>query len=92
MCFSEAIRLDSCNSEFYFGKGLVYDCLNKSLEAIACYDECLKLNRKFVDAYTFKGCGLIKIGRFQEAFHCFEAALDLDPNDSLAIFNKNLFF
>ena len=43
---------------------------SKYEEAISCFDEVLKLNANYEDAWANKGYALQKLGRHQEANEC----------------------
>lgn len=57
-------------------------------EAIEKYDQVIKLNPQFVDAYQNKGLALIELNRAKEAILAFDQALKLKGNDPDIYINK----
>jgi tetratricopeptide (TPR) repeat protein len=61
---------------------------NKVLEAIACYDEILKLDRLHSDAMINKGAALERVNRFEEAIECYDHAIAANQKVTLAYLHK----
>ena len=51
--------------------------LGKYEEAIKCYDEALKLNPKYENAWIHKGNSLNKLGKYEEAIACFDESIQI---------------
>jgi tetratricopeptide (TPR) repeat protein len=61
---------------------------NKVLEAVACYDEILKLDRRHSDAMINKGAALERVNRFEEAIECYDHAIAANQKLTLAYLHK----
>ena len=60
--------------------------------AIAKYQECVRLDPAYFDAWHALGMALMKAGRFPEAIEAGLRAFDLNPNDQLAWSSLSLFY
>lgn len=61
-----------------------WDCLGsigKDKEAIKCFDEALRLNRKNSLTYSSKWYSLMGLKKYKEALKCLNTALELNPNN-----------
>ena len=58
-------------------KGIALDELEKYAEAIACFDEAIKLDPEYLLALYAKGNLLRKLGRDEEAEQCLAKAREL---------------
>ena len=65
-------------STAWYNKGNSLDSLEKYEEAIACYDEAIKLNPEDSDVRYGKGYTLKKLGIDEEAEQCFAKAKELE--------------
>lgn len=68
------------------GKSLL--AANKAREAVACYDEILKLDPAEPEALVRKGTALERMNRFEEALQCYERAIAADSRMALAYVSK----
>src|SRR6266487_390103 len=68
-------------AEMLYGRGF-YE------EALAFYEEALRLDPNDTDSYIGKGDALYKLGRYEEALAFYEEALRLDPNDTDSYIGK----
>jgi tetratricopeptide (TPR) repeat protein len=59
-------------------------------EALAAYEQAIRLDPKLASAYTNKGSALHNLKRYEEALVAFDQALLLDPNDAGAYTNKGV--
>jgi tetratricopeptide (TPR) repeat protein len=50
--------------------------------------EVIDLNPNYSLAYNNKGEALLKLNKIEDAIKCFDKAIELNPNNSNAIFNK----
>ncbi len=48
------------------------------------------MNPNYTDAYYNKGNTLVNLGRFEEAIKCYNKSIELNPNDSDALENRNI--
>jgi Flp pilus assembly protein TadD len=60
--------------------------------AIAKYQECVRLDPAYFDAWHALGMALMKAGRFPEAIEAGLHAVELNPNDQLAWSSLSLFY
>lgn len=61
---------------------------NKPLDAVACYDEILKLNRCEPEALIQRGAALERVNRFEEAIECYDRAIKFTDKVTLAYLHK----
>lgn len=69
-------------------KGSSLSNLGRHAEALACFDEALKLHPSLGEAWANKGRVLVELGRLDGAMDCFEEALRLNPRDGKAVSDK----
>jgi tetratricopeptide (TPR) repeat protein len=60
--------------------------------AVAKYEECVRLDPDYFDAWHALGMALMKSGRYPEAITAGLRAVDLQPNDQLAWSSLSLFY
>lgn len=58
--------------------------LDKLDEAIACYQQALRMNPNLAEAYNYLGHALTKQEKLEEAQACYRTATELDPHLSVA--------
>lgn len=68
------------------GKSLL--TANKAREAVACFDEILKLDPEQPETLVRKGTALERLNRFEEALQCYERAIASDSRMTLAYVSK----
>ena len=59
--------------------GTAYLMHGDSVEAVKCWEACLKLNPKFAPAYDRLGTNAIKKGEYEEAVRLYRKAVEVDP-------------
>lgn len=64
-------------AEAYTLLGNCQDCLGRSAEAVASYNQALALDPCHADAWFNKGMSLKKMGQTREASQCIEKSIDL---------------
>lgn len=64
---------------YYFNLGRIHNILKQYLEAIAAYDEVIKLNPSYAEAHINRSIVLQGIGRHEEALEGFQKALAIAP-------------
>jgi tetratricopeptide (TPR) repeat protein len=72
----------------YNNKGVALDNLKRYEEAIAAYDQAIRLDPNNDVAYNNKGYALNELKRYKEALAAYEEAIRLDPNSAVAYNNK----
>lgn len=91
---AEATRRANSNSDqatwiaVLLSKGKSLLAANKAREAVACYDEILKLDPAEPEALVRKGTALERMNRFEEALQCYERAIAADNRMTLAYVSK----
>jgi tetratricopeptide (TPR) repeat protein len=91
---AEATRRANSNSDqatwiaVLLSKGKSLLAANKAREAVACYDEILKLDPAEPEALVRKGTALERMTRFEEALQCYERAIAADSRMTLAYVSK----
>lgn len=73
--------------KIYFQLGWTYENSNK-YNAILMYDEAIKLNSKYVEAYINRGKAYKHIEKYNEAIKDFDEAIELEPNNEESYYNK----
>jgi tetratricopeptide (TPR) repeat protein len=74
--------------EQWLEEGHTLTGLNRYEEALAAYEQALRLDPNDADAYNNKGNALTGLNRYEEALAAYEQALRLDPNYTYAYNNK----
>jgi tetratricopeptide (TPR) repeat protein len=75
VCFDEALKLDTQNTEALVKKGAALERLRKLDEAVDCYDQAIAADDSMTIAYLYKGGLFNRMERFNEALQCYEQAL-----------------
>ncbi|MEZ2657922.1 tetratricopeptide repeat protein [Aneurinibacillus aneurinilyticus] len=71
----------------YFNLALCATAIRRYDNALEYYDEAIKLNNKFYDAYNNKGLLLKDLWRLNEALQCFEKAIEINPEHTHTLCN-----
>lgn len=76
------IKADSLgiHAEPYYYKGIYYTTRNDKLKAIAHFDQAMRINIHFMEAYTEKGSLLYEMKKYPEALNVFNLALNISPD------------
>ena len=69
-------------------EGNVFHGQQKYKEALQAYEEAIRLNSQYANAYIGKGIALRGLGQIEEALKVYEIAIRLKPNDALVHNNK----
>jgi tetratricopeptide (TPR) repeat protein len=72
------------NSVAHFGFGVVLNQKGRGDEAIAQYQEALRIDPEYVDAHINLGGALLRAGRQDEAISHFQNALQIKPDNAEA--------
>ena len=81
-CYDEAIAVDACYSDgiLWGQKGCALQDLGRLNEAIACFEEVLRISPSDAMACLNIGVARHSQGRLDDAIHWYRAALERDPN------------
>ena len=58
-------------------------------EALGKFDQSIRLNQKFIQAWVYKGICLEKLERYTEAIECYQQALEINPDNADLWYNKS---
>lgn len=83
--YSEAIRRNPEDAKIYSNRAACYQKLAEFKMACDDADECIKRDPKFVKGYIRKGLALLAMKKSTEAAEAFQAALEIDENNTEAI-------
>jgi len=72
----------------FLQKGVAFYDQKNYEEAIAAFDQAIRLDPNDNFAFNIKGLALYELGRNEEAIAAFDQAIRLDPNNSAAYNNK----
>lgn len=83
----DALKLDQ-NASLHSLKGDCLYFLEREPEALAAFDQAIKIDPKLVQAWVGKAEVLESLGRLIDALGAIDYALTLDPTDELILANK----
>jgi len=87
--FDRAVALDPRNAEIFNNRGSLYAAKGDFERAIAEYSASISAEPS-ATAYSNRGLAYLKIGRYELAMHDLDEAVRRDPNDMVAVFNRNV--
>lgn len=75
------IRMDTLatHAEPYYYKGIYYSNINDKARAISFFDEAVRHNYNFLDAYIEKGAIFFDLKKYDEAIKVFNLVLTISP-------------
>jgi tetratricopeptide (TPR) repeat protein len=76
------------SKEQWLKEGSLLLNLKRYAEALAAYEQAIRLDPNHAAAYREKGYALSRLKRYAEALAAYEQAIRLDPNDAVAYANK----
>ena len=76
----EILREEKNNSQVYNLYAFVLYYLEKFEAAIECWNQAIKINPKYIEAYNGRGNAFIKLKEFDEAIINFNQAIKINPN------------
>jgi tetratricopeptide (TPR) repeat protein len=90
---NKAIEINPNSFIAWIYKGCIYKKLKKPDRAIECYDKAIELKNDFIASWYNKGMLLaqVSLDQIEEAIHCFDEALKINPNHPLAVRDKEIF-
>ena len=74
------MRLNANQAEAHNNLGVLCEQLRRTDEAIACYQESLRIKPDYLEAISNKGVALGQLGDADGAIACFEQLAALDPD------------
>lgn len=86
-CYDQALSLKQ-SSDILFHKGNILYELARFDEANDCFDQCLALDNKYMQAYRGKFKVLLALGRKEETIEWCDKAIDVDPSYRFAYNSK----
>lgn len=84
--FTEAIRLNTLNSNFYYYRALSYFVSHQYEQATADLDKVISIRPNYSQAYYQRGTAYLASGKYTLALANFDKALELDPRNISAYF------
>ena len=88
--YTEAIKINSNDSDVYNNRGNAYSGLKDYKEAIKDYDKAIKINPKLIEAYYNRGIAYFKLDEYGKAIKDYDKAIELNPNYSNAYNNRGV--
>jgi tetratricopeptide (TPR) repeat protein len=86
----ETLSVPQKTKEQWLNEGVDLYNLKRYDEALAAYEQAIRLDPNYALAYYNKGNALYDLKRYDEALAAYEQAIRLDPNFALAYYNKGL--
>ena len=78
------------NSTYWFDLGLLNLNSNDFYKALEAFDEAIKLNDSYKNAWLYKGFSLLQLSRYNESLRCYKKVIELDPNCTKAWINMGV--
>ena len=88
-CCDDALDIEPNNAWILLNKGDLFAILKQYEAAIECYDRVLAIRQDPV-AYNNKSHVLCMLGRYNEALECVDNALEMNPNYTQALKNREI--
>jgi tetratricopeptide (TPR) repeat protein len=86
--FTEAILLNTLNSNFYYHRSLSYFFSYQYEQAIADLDKVISIRPNYSQAYYQRGCAYMASGKYTLALADFDKAIEFDPQNISAYFAR----
>ncbi len=74
----------------YFNRGRAWSDKGQFDRAIADFDQAIRLDPEYPDAFNNRGVAYAGKGQFDRAIEDYDRAIALDPNYAIAIYNRGL--
>ncbi len=92
-CFDEAVKSSPLYAKGYYERSRLYiQYLENNEIAITDITKSISLNNRLPGSYSIRGTLRIQAENYLEAITDLGKAIDLDPNDTHALFNRGLAF
>lgn len=88
--YSQAIKIDSTNKDYYYNRGIVKENINDWNGALYDYIKAISLQEDFVKAWVNHGKVLMKLNRADEAIEDYTVAITYHPDYAIAYYNRAL--
>ena len=82
--YQRRLRSIPVNTSKLHRDGIALGKLGKHEQAIACFDEAIRINEMDHAAWHRKGIELNALEKYNEAIECFERAIQINPRDKFA--------
>ena len=76
------IELKGLNASEWNYQGRFLRTMGKYKEAIACYDQAIKIEPKHIAARYNKGNVMLALGKYHEAVNCYDKVIKITPKDA----------
>jgi len=86
------IAFDISRSVTKYNRGTTYLAEGHYDKAIACFDEAIKREGEFPEAYCNRGTAYYEMRRYDEAIRDFSRAVELRPEFSEAYYNRAMVY
>jgi len=90
-CYSKALMLNA-DASGYFNLGTTLYGLGEHPKAIQAFQDALRLNPQFAEAWNGLGETFRDQGNMDEALRCYREAIKVEPNHSRANYNLGEFY
>jgi|GEM_PF-7002764 len=77
--------------QIFYWKGEVLLCLKKYRDALKCFDEALRIDPAFVNAWLAKS-SILFTRNLKQAVHCNNKVLEIEPDNKIALQRKKELF
>jgi tetratricopeptide (TPR) repeat protein len=88
--YSEAVRLDPTEVDYWLNRGIVKEQSNDVKGAIADYQKVLELKPDYEKGWLNHGNASVKLNRFSDAIEDYTIAITYFPEYGLAFYNRAL--
>ena len=90
-CYDQAIKASPLYADGYYERSrLTIQYLQNKESALEDISKAIELNHELPGAYSIRGMLRIQIENYLEAISDLDKALEIDPNDTHALFNRGL--
>lgn len=87
-CYTQAIRFDALNADYYLERAQVRHALSRYNLALADYDKVIELIPQHFVAHYNRGLIRSTVGDDNRAIEDFDFVIDAEPDNTLAIYNR----
>ncbi len=91
-CYQKCYVLKKDSPQLNYNLAKIHEKLNQYTEAIKFYDDAIKLDSHYVDAWINKGNLLEELGEYQDAINHFDVAIGIKPHYQIYFNKANVLF